>query len=102
MEVKGQPKAMARPRRGRGGAFYSPSSPGVALFKQAARSARPGDEVMFPANVPVQVQINLYTRRPNSHFRGSMRWQLGLASLRFVFVSGGVCELDGMGALGFA
>ncbi len=73
MEVKGQPRPMERPRKGRR-TWYSPSARQVKAFKAAAAAARSQNQVMFPAGVPVTVEIDFYMRRANGHFKKGRRF----------------------------
>ena len=76
-ERRGQPKPMERPRKYRNH-WNSPSKTFIQEMRRAMVEARPTNEVMFPAGVPVSVSICFDMRRPNSHFKRDNRWETNL------------------------
>ena len=60
MEIKGKPKPMARPRRGRQGFFYNPSAKDVAALKTEIKVGIDCPPI-FASNQPVVVEIDFFT-----------------------------------------
>jgi len=79
VELSGNPRPMGRPRKYRNH-WMSPSKKAVNEMKKSIMAARPIDEVMFPAGIPVAVEIRFYMRRPNSHFKRGVRWHTDITA----------------------
>lgn len=83
MEAPGQPRPMVRPRKYRN-IWVSPSKTKIGSFREEAKRARSGDEIVFEDGVLVEVEIQFYMKRPVCHFKGRDRTK----SLKSVVSSG--------------